>query len=691
MERLTLLKKIIFWIIFCFGFCYKGTSQLNDSIKTLEMTGVVITATKSEKPLVELTVPATIISKEEILSSGHSRLNEIINEQTGLVTVPSFGGGEGIQLQGIDSDYTLILLDGLPLIGRVAGNFDLSRITLGSVERIEIIKGASSSLYGSEALGGVVNIITNKNYKEGFQSNLSYKYGSFKTQDANTEIRYGKNNFSLSTNLNYYSSDGYDLVEGDNQKTVEAFNNFTGDINLNYNNNTLGLFNIKFRTFLEKRDGTVFITSPGLSAKSNTSENNVTIRHKKQITEKTSTFLDYYRTNFNNEESNILNNVLQNNTFDQTLERIDLRFEHLLNKASLTAGIGLNNEFLERTNILTKPKLKSQFIYFQHDWILNKTLNIVSGLRYDKHNEYKSQLSPKISFKIDLSNRFNIKGSVGSGYKAPDFRQLYLNFSNSSSGYIVLGANILEETIKSLQENEELLIYNEPENNKLNSESSNSYNLGIQYYVNSNFPLEINFFRNNINNLIEAQIVGRKTNGQTIFSYLNVNKSYTQGFEFSGLWTPKKNLDILLGYQLLFAKDKEVSNEFKDGLVYARDKETKQSFQLYPRHYFGLFGKSRNMVNMKLNYTINKIRDNLSFKIIYRGKYGLVDTNNNTYLDNYDDFIKGHFVVNLSFYKKLYSKLYLQVNFRNLLNYKDAENLVNNPGRRFSVRIIYKN
>ena len=236
-----------------------------------------------------------------------------------------------------------------------------------------------------------------------------------------------------------------------------------------------------------------------------------------------------------------------------------------------------------------------------------------------------------------------------------------------------------------------MLIYNEPENNKLNSESSNSYNLGIQYYVNSNFPLEINLFRNNITNLIEAQIVGRKTNGQTIFSYLNLNNSYTQGFEFSGLWTPKKNLDILLGYQLLFAKDKDVLKEFKEGLVYARDKETKQSFQLYPRHYFGLFGKSRNMVNMKLHYTINKIRDNLSFKIIYRGKYGLVDTNNNTYLDNYDDFIKGHFVVNMSFYKKLYSKLYLQVNFRNLLNYKDAENLVNNPGRRFSLKIIYKN
>ena len=63
-------------------------------------------------------------------------------------------------MQGISSDYIQILIDGVPIIGRRSGNFDLSRITLGNVKQIEIVKGPSSSLYGSEALGGVINIIT---------------------------------------------------------------------------------------------------------------------------------------------------------------------------------------------------------------------------------------------------------------------------------------------------------------------------------------------------------------------------------------------------------------------------------------------------------------------------------------------------------------------------------------------------
>ena len=138
------------------------------------MKEVMVSANKTEKPFVELTVPAKIISRAEIENSGHSRLNDIISEQVGIITVPGFGGSEGVQLQGIDPEYTLILIDGLPIIGRVAGILDLSRISLGSVERIEIIKGASSSLYGSEALGGVINIITNKEKEDGFSNCLLY-------------------------------------------------------------------------------------------------------------------------------------------------------------------------------------------------------------------------------------------------------------------------------------------------------------------------------------------------------------------------------------------------------------------------------------------------------------------------------------------------------------------------------------
>ena len=77
-----------------------------------------------------------------------------------MITVPDFGGGEGIQMQGLDAQYVLILIDGVPLVGRSAGTLDLNRISVGNIKQIEVVKGASSSLYGSDALGGVINIIT---------------------------------------------------------------------------------------------------------------------------------------------------------------------------------------------------------------------------------------------------------------------------------------------------------------------------------------------------------------------------------------------------------------------------------------------------------------------------------------------------------------------------------------------------
>ena len=103
---------------------------------------------------------ASIIKKEEIEKTNATRLSDIINEELGLITVSDFGGAEGIQMQGLDSEYTLILIDNQPLVGRLAGTLDLNRISVGNVKQIEIVRGPSSSLYGNNAFAGVVNIIT---------------------------------------------------------------------------------------------------------------------------------------------------------------------------------------------------------------------------------------------------------------------------------------------------------------------------------------------------------------------------------------------------------------------------------------------------------------------------------------------------------------------------------------------------
>ena len=668
-------------------------SQDEDSIKTIEMKEVMVSANKTEKSFVELTVPAKIISKKEIENSGHSRLDEIISEQVGIITVPGFGGSEGIQLQGIDPEYTLILIDGLPVIGRVAGILDLSRVSLASVERIEIVKGASSSLYGSEALGGVVNIITAKRKHEGVKKKVYYQHGSYNTQDILADISYKKKKVAIFGNINRYSSDGYDLIEGDGQNTVEPFQNITGSLGLSYDMNKLGNLNLIYKLFEEDREGTVFITSPGIENKSETNENNISLKYQNELSKSVDLNIDLYKTNYLNKEQQVVSNgTINTNKFDQSLNRLDIRLKHSTSTGSYyTIGFGYDNEKLERTNISVKPEHKSQFVYFQYDWNTNDKFNLVSGIRYDNHNKYSSQLSPKVSFKYDFSEDLKLKGSFGYGYKTPDFRQLYLNFSNSTSGYIVLGTSVINEVITELQNNNELMFYNELFTTDLTAENSNSYNLGLQYYVTPDIPLEINLFRNNIYNLIETNIVGRKNNGQTIYSYSNVNKAFTQGVEIQGSWSPIKKLTFNGGYQLLYAKDLEAIEDFKSRIVFARDRISKQSFELQPNDYFGLYGRSRHQLNIGVNYYMNQNKDNLNLRFNYRGKFALVDSNNNSFLDKYDNFIKGHIISNITFNKIITKNISFQIFIKNIFNYKDVINLINNPGRIYNFKVILKN
>ena len=142
---------------------------------------------------------------------------------------------------------------------------------------------------------------------------------------------------------------------------------------------------------------------------------------------------------------------------------------------------------------------------------------------------------------------------------------------------------------------------------------------------------------------------------------------------------------------MLYAKDLEAIEDFKSGSVFARDKISKQSFELKPKDYFGLYGRSRHQLNIGVNYYMNQNKDNLNLRFNYRGKFALVDSNNNSFLDKYDTFIEGHLISNISYNKYISKNLSLQLYIKNLLGYKDVENLLNNPGRVYSFKVILKN
>lgn len=157
-------------------------------------------------------MPVKVITKREIELMGSRRLDEVLKEQTGIAIVNDIAGGSravGVQIQGFSSNYVMVLVDGQPMLGRNSGNFDLSRISVTNIERIEIIKGASSCLYGSDALGGAINIITRHGAITP-QVHASLLYGSLNTVDATLEgeTPFSNQRGSAVVSGNYYRTDG---------------------------------------------------------------------------------------------------------------------------------------------------------------------------------------------------------------------------------------------------------------------------------------------------------------------------------------------------------------------------------------------------------------------------------------------------------------------------------------------------
>ena len=683
-----ILNSKYFFIYFLFSFISSGLAQMGaesarDSSAIEELDEVIVTATRTIRQLSSLPLPAQIVSKKDIGRSGSVRLSDILNEQTGLVTVPDFGGGEGVQLQGMDSQYTLILVDGVPLIGRSAGTLDLNRITVGNIKQIEIVKGASSSLYGSEALGGVINIIT-ETPVIGFHGALSSRIGTFNTSDIGASVSYKKQKLGLGLFIDRYSSDGYDLTENDDLKTVEPFANYTFNAKLTYDfTDRTDLF-VSGRYFSQDQD---YVASEELRGESNIDEWNTHLKLSHNYNEKWNSYLELYATGYKTTE--FLNGAdgspFSDGYYNQLLLRPEIRGTYRPNsKNSFIGGVGFNHETLDRTDFTTNPVFNSPYIYLQYDADPIENLNIILGGRFDSHNVYRSQFSPKAAVRYSLNDKLSVKGSIGYGFKASDFRQLYFDFSNATVGYTVLGYNAVATAIPQMQERGEianLIVPLSEFEGELEPENSVGINIGADYKIISSLSLQLNLFRNNINDLIDTRIIANKANGQSVFSYYNLDEVYTKGLEVNATWQPIGSLKVAGGYQFLLAKDKEAETAFGNGDVYARINPGSPSFQLQKDDYFGLYNRSKHMANLKIFYSVPKWKLDTNLRTTYRSKYGLMDSNGNDYLDIYDKFVDGYAILDFAINKSFWKHYQLGFGVDNLLDYTDVQNISNIAGR----------
>jgi outer membrane receptor for ferrienterochelin and colicins len=675
-----------------------------DTLRRQRLDEVVVTATRTEKSLTDVAIPVSVVSAKQIRSMGALRLGDVLREQTGLSLVANHG--QGIQLQGLNSEYTLILVDGEPLIGRTAGTLDLTRVAVGNIQRVEVVKGPASALWGSDALAGVVNIITQKP-QPGLSGGLRARYGSNRTADFSGTLNVGGERAGLTIFGNRYSSAGYTLQPESGAASVPPFASYTGQSRFTYSLSERTKLSLSSRYFIENQRSTMPATSEaGVTAEVDYESRqtdfslNPTLTHRFQNDKVFATARLYYSRYHTREDYAYADDgsYFDATYFTQSFLRPEVQVDYRPRPdQTLTLGTGYQRQTVAATRYDERQLLQNAYGYAQYDWSPTTKLNLLAGARYDGPSRYAGQLSPKLAARYQLRPWLALRGSAGRGYRAPDFRQLYLNFSNPTVGYSVFGTNQVQAKIAQLAQQGQLatdpttgqaIIYQSAldQAGSLTTESSVATNLGFLLEPKLTNPdlgyrLTVNAFRNDLSNLIETTTVALKKNGQSVFSYRNVTRAYTQGLELENALQLPYGFAVGVGYQYLIAKDKSVVDALDAGTVFRRDPATLQTERVRASDYGGLFNRSRHTWNAKVFYENQPRGLTASLRAIYQGRYGFADANANTILDADNEYVSGYLLLNVATSKALGPWLSLQAGVDNLTNYTDPAYISTLAGR----------
>lgn len=655
----------------------------------IEFDDVVITGTRTEKNISNSPVRTELISAAQIEQSAFTRLDEVLFEQAGVAVVDE-PWGKGVQLQGLDPAYTLILVDGEPLIGRPGGTLQLTRFSVSNLKQVEIVKGASSSLYGSEALAGVINLITeipDDPYNLKFQSLYKTHY----TIDFLGGAFINQNDFSASLFIDRLSSDGYDLFPNSLSLTAPKFFSYTINPKANYNLGDNTMLKYSGRFFIEEQindfhlliDESEFL----INGKDKLTDwnNSIAIEHKFNSSLKSEA--KFYLSRFFTDSKSIYNesgNIYDHSKFDQYLYKGELKNDIIINDENyIVAGGGYSSESVEANRIHSdKKNATSYFIFAQDEWIPNEWLDFVAGARFDWHSEYDSRFNPKFSALITPFDFLKIRGSFGTGFKAPGLQQLYLDFTNSQVGYSVYGSSNIVESFRQLQESGQIQrVLIDPSNlEKIKAESSIAFNLGVDISPWDFIDASVNLFRNNVKDLIEATPIAVKTNGQSVFTYFNINEIYTQGFETELNIYPLDEFTFSISYQYLEAIDEQVLEQVKNGEI-SKVGSNGRIRPVLESEYGGLYNRSKHSGTIKFNYQNNEIGLTAGLRGISRGKYGFGDANGNGILDDKSEYVPGYAVWNFTLSKEIAGYFNILFGMENIFDKKNPEFIPSLTGR----------
>jgi outer membrane receptor for ferrienterochelin and colicins len=507
------------------------TFKLVEETQTLN--SLVVTGQYSENSPEKAVQRVTIISQEKIEKMAAVSLKDVLSNELNVRLSQDNVLGSGMSLQGISGENVKILIDGVPMIGRLDGNIDLSQINMNDVERIEIIQGPMSVNYGTNALAGVINIITKKgNSKklEASASSFSESVGNYNI-DGRVSVSWKKHQMVLSGGRNYFDGwidgdrlflEGERIADSTRYKTWNPKEQWFGKLSYQhelkdgYVRYTLGGFHelISNRGLPKAPYGEAAFDDYYLTQRI---DNSIAVSKKwdDHNFNVLTAYNDYRRVkNTYFKDLTTLNQVLTENNGDQdtsSFKQFMLRsfIASANDSVSLNyqVGIDLNLESAYGARIDDQQQQMADFALFGSlEYKPFENTIIRPGIRYGYNTIYKAPITPSINIKQGFG-KFNARASYARGFRAPSLKELYFEF-------VDVNHNIVG-------------------NLNLNAEYSHNSNLSINYTTskeNNLFKAELVGFYNKIYNMIT--LVQTDVNAGA-YSYANIDEFQTQGMQLN--------------------------------------------------------------------------------------------------------------------------------------------------------------
>ncbi len=491
-----------------------------DSAKTT-LDEVVVTATKSPIKQSQTGKVVSVIDQETLRRNAGKTLTEILNYQVGVYVNGAnntLGTNQDVYLRGAASGNTLILMDGIPVgdPSQINNSFDLNNINPAQIERIEILKGAQSTLWGSDAVAGVINIITKKGGDKKISPTAGISYGSYNTARANAGVNGKLDKFTYNLNYSYTHSKGFSAAtdttgiagfdkDGFNQNNFQAnlgyqlTQKFSVSGMSNYGKYTNGL---DAGAFKDDKDytsaNTSFINSIGLLYKLNGGAihfTNTLINAKRTLNNDTSSAAgngDYYRANFKGQS--YVSELFGNVALGKKLSLVG-GFQRLAqNTNQIDSGYSRDYAFGYKSALGKDSAKTTNYSVYASLMLLNLNgFNAEAGVRYNHHSIYGSNATYSFNPSYNIDENTKVFINISSAYKIPSLYQLYSEYGNKN----------------------------------LKPEESNNYEIGIQSFSNDKRnSMRIVAFKRDIRHLIVFY-----TDADFNSKYINRDKQNDYGFE----------------------------------------------------------------------------------------------------------------------------------------------------------------